>query len=214
MFTPYPIGSSRRRQTPALSDRARALLVEVERDWRMVTGAEPAEIDPVAGPVDLSEALPYCFVLGRNGEGVLRVRVAGQRLHEILRHDPRGAPFGTFFADDARETVDSLLETVLETPAIMELPLVAYRGLTRRPVSASLLALPLRDGDGRIAKIMGALVPSETEIGGASLRFDLATDRILRHEPLEHGLVERRRANRTVTQSDARPRLRLVVDNG
>ena len=213
MFTPYPIVPASHRRTPPLSVRARRLLTEVERDWRMVTGAEQIDTDADAAPIDLTEALPYCFVLGRNEEGVLRVRVAGQKLHETLRHDPRGAPFGTFFTESARETVLALMNSVLDTPAIMEVPLVAHRGLARRSVSASVLALPLRDGDGDITKIMGALVPSDPPTGGGGVRFDLATDRTIRHEPLKHGLVERRRANRGTPDVAPPPRLRLVVDN-
>ncbi|RYH03154.1 PAS domain-containing protein [Salipiger sp. IMCC34102] len=211
MFTPYPVTPASHRRTPRLSDRARLLLSEVERDWRAVTGLDQ---DPAkTGSAELQEALPHCFVLGRNAAGILRVRVAGQKLHDALRHDPRGASFGTLFADPGRETILGLMDTVLDTPAIMELPLVVHRGLARRSISAALLALPLRDADGEISKIMGAIVPSEPLAGGSAVRFDLATDRTIRHEPLKHGLVERRRNGRGAPVPP-RPALRLVVNNG
>ena len=213
MFRPFETATPWRVATPPLSARARALLTDIEADWRMVSGMDRVPQESTVDPARLHEALPYCFILGKTAAQSLRVRVAGQKLHDALRLDPRGMRFCGFFAEPVRPTVQALLDSVMDTPAILELPLVVHRGFARRAVSASLLAMPLRDPAGEITRVMGAIVPSDP-LQGQAVEFDIATDRTIRHDPLETGLVDRRTSpNRVGQPVPRRGALRLVVDN-
>ena len=213
MFRPFETAAPTRGTPSSLTDRTRSLLADIERDWRMVSGMDQVPQQSAVDPARLHEALPYCFVLGQTAANSLRVRVAGQKLHDALRLDPRGMRFCGFFAEPVRPTISALLDSVMQTPAILEVPLLVQRGFARRPVAAQLLAMPLRDPAGEITRIMGAIVPCE-RLQGQAVQFDLATDRTIRHDPLESGLVERRAPAVEPGMPVARTGgLRLVVNN-
>mgnify|MGYP005985892297 CR=1 FL=1 len=196
--------------TPALPAAEQVILRVLEQDWRhMCNGTlvpSHAQLDPRA----LNDALPYAFLLHRTAPDSIRVRVAGQRLHDMLRLDPRGMSFGSFFTDGARDTVMALVGTAFDGPAIVGVPLTASRGLGRKPLQAELLLLPMRDSEGVVTRMMGALVSAGPH--SRALRFDIARDAVLRHDPLNLGFADRR-TNRRRPLPAGRPNLRLVVDN-
>lgn len=198
--------------TPALPAAEQAILRVLETDWRQMCNGtvvpSHAQLDPHA----LNDALPHAFLLHRSAPGSVRVRVAGQRLHDLLRMDPRGMSFGSFFTDAARDTMMSLVDTAFDGPAIVGVPLTAARGLGRKPMQAELLLLPMRDSAGQVTRMMGALVAAGP-LNTRALRFDIARDAILRHDTFNLGFPDRR-GNRSRPLPTQRPALRLVVDNG
>jgi hypothetical protein len=80
-------------------------------------------------------------LLHRAAPGAVRIRVAGQRLHDLLRIDPRGMSIGSLFSAAARDTVMDLVDTAFEGPTIVGLPMTASRGLGREPMPAELLPM-------------------------------------------------------------------------
>ena len=195
-----------------LPEAERAVLRLLEEDWRQICSGE---IVPAHGQLDphaLHDALPHAFLLQRTAPGAVRIRVAGQRLHDLLRMDPRGMSFGSFFTAAARDTVMDIVDTAFDGPAIVGLPLTASRGLGRKPMPAELLLLPMMDAQGRVTRMMGALVAAGP-LNGRTYRFDIAGDATLRHDSLDLPFAERRGARARPIPS-ARPKLRLVVDNG
>ena len=190
------------------------ILRTLEQDWCTITLRDtPVRFDPA----QMDAALPYAFMLERTAPCAIRTRVAGQKLHDMLRMDPRGMSFGSFFTEEARDVAIRLAETAFTTPAIVGIPLTAARGLGRRPLRAKVLLLPLRDVEGRNSRMMGALVVSGP-IGHRGLRFDIAKDEPVRCDEQQVRMVERRsfRAKPlppTREQIAANPGLRLVVDN-
>ena len=201
-----------------LSPEHQEMLHALESDWRNMTGTETEFGTGRFDPALLDRALPNAFVLHRVAAGVVRTRVAGQRLHDMLRMDPRGMPFTSFFTDAARDSALRMAELTLDTPAIVGLPLVSPRGIGRRNLRAEALLMPMRDAQGDLTRIMGAIVTSG-HIGMKSHRFDIATDQPLRCDPLTLPFPNRRlRRGPHAGMADAptekaQPGLRLVVNN-
>lgn len=207
------------------------ILRVLEHDWRRMCGMDVAPTHAQFNPAELDHALPHAFVLHRVAPGVARIRVAGQKLHDVMRMDPRGMPFASFFSEDSRETAMALLEHAFETPSVLGFSLSASRGLGRKPVRGEALLLPMRDSGGALTRMMGAIVTSGP-LPNRAVRFDIAKGQPLRSDALQPGLYERR-ANRgrspetaphmdhnapvvgaaAPQQTTSRPRLRLVVDN-
>lgn len=108
------------------------------------TGTRSVAAIPVhaqLAPHALLNALPHAFLLHRAAPGAVRIRVAGQRLHDLLRIDPRGMSIGSLFSAAARDTVMDLVDTAFEGPTIVGLPMTASRGLGREPMPAELLPM-------------------------------------------------------------------------
>lgn len=198
--------------TSCLPAAEQAILHLLEADWRqMCSGCivpAHAQLDPHA----LHDALPHAFLLHRTAPGAVRVRVAGQRLHDLLRMDPRGMDIAAFFAPASRAAALRIVESAFAGPAVVNLPLRAARGLGRQPMRAELLLLPLRDAQGQVTRMMGALVAAGP-LGTRSHRFDIASDSPLRHDALGLPFADRR-AIRGQPVAARRPQLRLVVNNG
>ena len=195
-----------------LPEAERAVLRLLEEDWRQICSGDVVPAHAQLDPHALHDALPHAFLLQRTAPGSIRVRVAGQRLHDLLRMDPRGMSFGTFFTPAARDVAMKIVDTAFDGPAIVGLPLTASRGLGRRSMPAELLLLPMMDARGNVTRMMGALVAAGP-LGNRTHRFDIAGDAVLRHDSLNLPFTERRgpRARPLPTE---RPKLRLVVDNG
>ena len=217
--------------TSLLAPEDQAILRVLEHDWRRLCGLDVAVAYDAMDPVQMDRALPHAFILHRVAPGVARFRVAGQRLHDMMRLDPRGMSFTALFADTKRDMVMALLDHAFSTPAVLGLPLVAPRGLGRKPVRAEVLLLPMRDAQGELTRMMGAVVASGP-LPHRALRFEIATDQSIRCDPLAPGFADRRArrgqapaapdraafiaspSSRTIaTTSQERPALRLVVDN-
>jgi len=185
----------------------------VENDWRRMCGntQNPAPLGPDPFRMDL--ALPHTFILQRTGPEAARVRVAGQKLHDMLQFDPRGMSFGAFFSEGSRDTVLELVDAALTLPAIVRIPLHSPRGFGRKPLRAEALLLPLRDAQGGLTRIMGVIVP-ETPLRMKSHSWDIDPKRELSCETLEGAFPDRRAGPRSTRTKDVSPTgLRLVVDN-
>lgn len=234
----HPTAYSTGHRPVSLLDPAdQSILRVLEHDWRRLCGLDVAPAHGRFLPADLDAALPHAFILQRVAPGVARMRVAGQKLHDMMRMDPRGMPFAAFFADDSRDLAIEMLEQAFTTPAVIGMSLSASRGLGRKPVRAEALLLPMRDAEGALTRMMGAIVTTGP-LPNRPLRFDIAKGQPLRCDKLQPGLVERRARRGQVplssvpapnqlpavlrtpetTSTPARPQsprpgLRLVVDN-
>lgn len=188
---------------------AHPALVQVERHWQMLRkpGAVPlrSEIDPHA----IDAALPWTFVVHRVAPGVARIRVSGQKLHDILRMDPRGMPLSAFFEADDRSTIAVHLEAVFSEPALIQIPLCRPASLLRPAVKGTILLLPLVDHLGEITRAMGVLVTDRPL--GSRRRIQIDHAQPLRYEPLK--LYAPQTAVETQRPNAKRPALRLVVNN-
>ncbi|WP_322892518.1 MULTISPECIES: PAS domain-containing protein [unclassified Yoonia] len=187
------------------------ILRSLEAYWQSLRHARriPARND--IAPDQIDAALPYAFVLQRVAPGVARMRVAGQRIHDLLRMDARGMPVSILFAPGSRDALSDLVETAFVRPAIIAADLIAPAQLFHPALAGRIMLLPLRDDQGKTSRVLGALV-TKPVTGNAPRRFDLAPGRTLRIDSLAIGLVSSQPSPQQ--KPDAiRPALRLIVNN-
>ena len=178
-----------------LTDEQRQVLRALENDWRRMSGNHISGHKPTVDPSQMQAALPFTFLLTRAAPGVGRIRVAGQKLHEMLGMDPRGMPLGTFFTDGTRDTIGELFETCLTMPAIVSVPLVAKR-MIGSDQAAEILMLPMHDVDGKLTRVLGGIV-AQTRWAARGSRFELASGFQIRCDMLDGMYPDRRRSNRS-----------------
>ena len=193
------------------------ILEDLEAYWQTLRHAQrlPARSD--IAPDRIDHVLPHTFILQRVAPGVSRFRVAGQRLHELLKLDARGMPLGALFAPSARDQLQELVEAAFSEPAIIALPLVSEPTLMRPQITGTMLLLPMRDHENKSTRLLGALV-TEAATGNRPRRFVIDPSRSLRHETVgpKVGLASVMPSAATPQKRpDAtRPALKLVVNNG
>lgn len=199
----------------------------VETYWE---GLRNGRLMPARGEIDprgIAPALEFAFILEKIAPGLARIRLAGMHLNELMAMEVRGMPITAMFLPEARGEMQSVLETVLDTPAAVRLTLAGDRGLIRAPLDGQMILLPLRDETGVPARILGAL-QTRGEFGRGPRRFtirDRETKPLLgdplrapRHAPAPskkaHEMARQiARLNDAVQEADrAKGHLRLVYD--
>ncbi|MHA3913719.1 PAS domain-containing protein [Halovulum sp. GXIMD14793] len=124
-----------------------------------------AELDPR----QFEDALENMFILEQLNPTQLRVRLAGMALCEMMGMEVRGMPPEAMMAADNREAFSQHLNTVLNTPAVMELQLTATGG-DGQQTNATMLLLPLRSDFGEVTRVLGCVV-TEERIAAAPVHF-------------------------------------------
>lgn len=196
------------------------ILRHLESYWQSLRHARHIPARNEIAPQGIDAALPYAFILQRVGPGVARMRVAGQKIHELLCMDARGMPVSVLFAPNSREQLRALVETAFTQPAIVAANLISPAQKFRPALSATLLLLPLRDENDQTSRVLGALV-SDGATDDRPRRFDLAPGRAVRIDTLAITLASSQPAPapadvapQTQRPDVVRPALRLVIDNG
>ncbi len=200
---------------PTLRD---PLLLDLERYWRTLRHASQIPARSDLNPNQIDDVLPHAFILQRVAPGMARFRVAGQRLHDLLKMDARGMPLSTLFDPQERNTVQDLIEEAFNSPAILGLPLISHGSLLRPTVHAAMLLLPMQDDKGQNSRLLGALVVPQMQYNRPR-RFVIDPAGQLRRENLGLSLATATLRPKAPAQSkrpDAQqhPALRLVVNNG
>lgn len=194
-------------------------LQALECYWRSLRKAAeiPARID--LNPAQIEQVLPYSFILQRVAPGTARFRVAGQRVHDLLRMDPRGMPFSTLFDQHDHEDLRKLLESSFSDPAVIGLPLLSAGSLLRTELAGAVLLLPMRDSAGETTRALGAIV-TPSHHSTKPRRFAIRRTARIRHERLAPArpalvtLMPTPTPQRPRPGAFQRPALRLVVNNG
>jgi len=148
------------------------VLSNIERDWRQMCGPELRPSHVALDMLQMDDTLPHAIMLKRTGPGSSRIRVAGQKVHDLYRSDLAGRRFETLFGDATSETVAELVEAAFTLPAITSFGVQAQRSLGRRPVRGQVILLPMRDPLGDITRLLGAIVTDGTPCP-RHLRFEI-----------------------------------------
>lgn len=141
----------------------------VARYWSQLRGhsgiPERAALDPRA----IAPALGCVFIAELVTARVARLRIAGDRLHDLMGMDVRGMPLTVFFVEEARDEVLRAIAHVAGGGRA-QLPLCAEVGLARPALEARLALMPLRGTGGGLNRLLGVL-ETHGPVGHAPRRF-------------------------------------------
>ena len=140
------------------------------------TAPERADIDPGA----IRHALADTFMLAADFGGDLRFRLAGTRVCALFGREVKGESFRSFWAEESRQHIDTLLSTVTDENigAVAGLAGTSADGID---VSIEMLLLPLgHPGQTRI-RSLGVLAPMAPPFWLGEKAIIELTLRTLRH---------------------------------
>lgn len=144
-----------------------------------VAGGIPARAD--VNPRGIESALSCTFLLERIAPGIARFRIAGMDLADVMGMEVRGLPFSSLFCGPARARLAEALEQVFISPAVLTMDLTAERGMGRPVLLGQVLAMPLRDDQGRIQMALGCIA-LKGKVGRNPRRFEIAHTSLARLE--------------------------------
>ncbi len=196
---------------------------EVEAYWTALAQEAPVPARSRIDPRGIESALSYAFILERVAPTVARFRLAGSHLADLMGMEVRGMPLTAMFLPDARAVAGEALDRAFTRPARVTLALTGERGVGRAPLDARMILLPLRDEEGRVTRVLGAL-EARGQIGRQPRRFAVVE---MRHvdigagtgvDPVSGmprttpGMAEQAQAAYGWRRPDGRPALRVVRD--
>lgn len=190
-------------------DQTLTILGQLEGYWRGLCRPDgpPLRSDVTASAMTAS--LRYAFLAELVTPTTARLRVAGRELDLLAGLEVRGMPLSALFSVPARKVLGKAMQSMAEGPSLVDLPLSVPASLLRRAQQGRMLLLPLRDDQGGLTRVMGAIVLDEKVHGRAPVRLDIPEDQPVRIEP-----VPIRAAAPAKRPGNGRPALRLVVSNG
>ncbi|AUQ54284.1 MULTISPECIES: PAS domain-containing protein [Phaeobacter] len=155
---------------------------QAEAYWTALRRGDDIPSRSQIDPRGLENILPQTFILERIAPGIARFRLAGQRVNEMAGMEVRGMPITAFFTPAARKQVSAALETMFDTPAIIELTLQTENNRLRGAREARMLLLPLRSDLGDVSRALGVFI-SEGNPTGTSQRFSVTETQIRQVSP-------------------------------
>ncbi|WP_298906429.1 PAS domain-containing protein [uncultured Aliiroseovarius sp.] len=132
-------------------------IAQVEAYWHALRNGRLCPTRQEVDPRGMAGALHEAFILEKIAPGLARIRLAGQHLNDIMDMEVRGMPISVFFQADARKELHRAVEALFDMPAQITLSLTTAPGAFRKPIEAQMVMLPLRDENGEITRVLGAL---------------------------------------------------------
>lgn len=123
-------------------------------------------------PRRIAPLLSSTFIVERIAPGVVRLRLAGMDLGDLMGMDVRGMPLCSFIAPESRAEFARHLVDLFDGPAIARLALRSRASIGRPALAGTMLLLPLRSDLGDISRALGCLV-THGPIGRPARRFDI-----------------------------------------
>lgn len=145
---------------------------QAEAYWTALRRGDDIPSRSQVDPRGLENILSNTFIVERIAPGIVRFRLAGQKVNDMAGMEVRGMPLSAFFSPDARKQLSATMEHMFDTPAIVELALETDSTRTRGSRQAHMLLLPLRSDLGDVSRALGVFV-SEGNPTGASQRFTI-----------------------------------------
>ncbi len=157
----------------AKADPARAA---VEAHWRAIGGSKAVPARNDIDPSYMIDALDSILLLERIAPRQARIRIAGQRMNDLLGMDLRGMPLSCLIAPPSRSWLGDVLEALFDGPAQVEVGLAGPRAPLRSRLTAELVMLPLTDRKGAVTRALCyAGLPEKAP--GHPLRFEISGER-------------------------------------
>lgn len=130
----------------------------------------PARTD--IDPRRIAPLLAQTFIAERIAPGVIRLRIAGMRLSDLMGMDVRGMPLCSVIAPADRADFAMRLVDLFDGPAILRLDLHSRGGFGRPALDATMMLLPLRSDLGDVSRALGCLV-AHGPVGRPTRRFGI-----------------------------------------
>ncbi len=157
----------------AKADPARAA---VEAHWRAIGGETGLPSRDDLDPSHMVEALDRLLLIERIAPRQARIRIAGQRVGDLLGMDLRGMPLSCLISPPSRAWLGESLEGLFDGPNMVELGLAGPRSALRGRFGAELLMLPLTDREGAVSRALCyAALPAH--LPAAPLRLEISGER-------------------------------------
>lgn len=131
-----------------------------------------ADIDPRG----IEPLISSAFIAERIAPGMVRLRVAGLHLNDLMGMEVRGMPLATFIEPADRDAFALRLVDLFDGPAVLRFALHARCGIGRPALGGTLMLLPLRSDLGDVSRALGCLV-TDGPTGRAPRRFGIADAR-------------------------------------
>ncbi len=163
----------------AKADPARAA---VEAHWRAIGGSKAVPARNDIDPSYMIDALDSILLIERIAPRQARIRIAGQRVNDLLGMDLRGMPLSCLIAPPSRSWLGDVLETLFDGPAQVEIGLAGPRGPLRSRLNAELVLLPLTDRKGAVTRALCYAGLPEKDLC-SPLRLEISG---MRHVDLPH----------------------------
>ena len=194
------------------SDPQNKIIKLVESHWRDLLHKADVPSRHDLDPNAIADALPSAFVVERVAPGVARIRVAGQKLHDLKGMDIRGMPLSTFIDVHDQATFAVHLEAAFSDPALIALPLRSESRFMRKDIRGQIILLPMADAKGDVTRVLGA-ISFHPPMKLRNRQFRLDDAKPMRHEPIYRRQTQTVRFTKKPDATDVRPALRLVVNN-
>lgn len=157
----------------AKADPARAA---VETHWREIGGSSAVPRRDDIDPSYMIDALDSILLIERIAPRQARIRIAGQRVSDLLGMDLRGMPLSCLISPPSRAWLGDSIEKLFDGPAIVELGLAGPRTALRTRLTAELVMLPLTDKSGAVTRALCYVaLPEKPPV--APLRLDISGER-------------------------------------
>lgn len=123
-------------------------------------------------PHILGAALPFVFLVENLGGEILRLKLGGTHLCDVMGMELRGMPLRCFFAYNERPRFAAAVEPVFTGPAELDIRLQSSYSGIEPPVLARMILLPLQSASGMIDRAIGAFV-TKGPLNHAPYRFEI-----------------------------------------
>ncbi|MEL7299742.1 MAG: PAS domain-containing protein [Pseudomonadota bacterium] len=148
-------------------------IAALEAYWMSVRGNRTVPLRADIDPRGIESALDYAFIAERVTAGIVRFRLAGSQLNELLGMDVRGMPITSLFGPKSRGELVEAIEGVFEGPEVLEVGLESPAGAGKPALPAQMVLLPLKSDLGDISRAIGCF-PTRGSIGRPPRRFELS----------------------------------------
>jgi hypothetical protein len=187
-------------EAASMSHSSTELLIDY---WRQRKGAALAPLREAINPADFATLLPQVFILGREGPGDYRFRLAGGLVADLHARDLRTVDFVSLWTPTDRLLVQTCLEQARRKGEPLVVAGHAHAG--GKTIAIEVLLAPLANRLGEVDRMIGMIQPMNP-VGD------------LRDEPVERLSLERidRAAEPGFREpaNEPGPRLRLATVAG
>ncbi len=132
--------------------------IEIFSYWNELRGHDEAPSRDQIEPAHIRTLLADLFILEYQANDEIRFRLAGTRICALFSRELRGSRFDAAWRGEQAGRIDRILRDVLAQRLPVTLSAMALAGQSER-LPSEVVLLPLRSSQGKIDRVLGALVP-------------------------------------------------------